>query len=166
MRYTSHIKSEPVSRTAHFLDVHPRSSPIDNRGVVGRSSIVTRAAASGGGAAGVALLCAAILGALTLTHLVRAITMRRIGGGKFSRLEALRRAIVGVQKKQIAAVLGPPRATIGRGHYLTDDTWYYPIDPRQRLALAIEFDRGVARQTQVVEGVRTESHHRTGTIDG
>lgn len=107
------------------------------------------------------MIVATILGAMTFAHLMRALATRRgAGSSQSSRLDGLRRAILGVQKKQIAAVLGQPRATIGRGNYLTDDTWYYPIDTRHRLALAIEFDQGVARQTQVIEGVRSDSLRR------
>lgn len=165
MKRAPDIASRPVL-TADFLDVHRRTHSIDNRGVPGRSSIVSRSAAmtraSGSGSgARFAIIFATILGALTLAHLVRALSTRRGAGNRqYSRLNALRSAIVGVQKKQIAAVLGPPRATIGRGNYLTDDTWYYPIDPNRRRALAIEFDRGVARQAQVINGIRSASHGR------
>ncbi|MBC8108699.1 MAG: hypothetical protein H7Z14_19100 [Anaerolineae bacterium] len=153
-----------VSRSAppdHFFDVHRGLLPNDNGAVAGRSSIVQRTAGVGGGSAGIAVIVATIVGALAFAHLVRTIMMRRgPGSTQSSRLDALRRAILGVQKKQIAAVLGQPRATIGRGNHLTDDTWYYPIDPKQRLALTIEFDRDIARQTQVIDGIRTARSRR------
>jgi len=165
MKRISQARSQPGWGSAKVFDVHSRLPRIDNRRVAGRSSIVKRATASGGGGVGgvasVAVIFGTILGALTFAHVLRTLISRRgAGAGQFSRLNALRNAILGVQKKQIAAVLGPPRATIGRGHYLTDDTWYYPIDPKQRRALAIEFDRGVARQTQVIDGIRTASTRR------
>src|SRR5688572_3408009 len=101
----------------------------------------------------VGLMLAAILAAVSLMHLAWMMksSARRNSRGP-GRLSALRRAIVGAGKRQIAAVLGPPRATIGRGNYLTDNTWYYPLDRRQRTALAIEFDNDVACVTQVIAG--------------
>ena len=161
MRHTAGAAPRSASSSS-FFDVHRRMPPHHNRAVAGHASIVKRTTAvGGGGRAGVAMIFATILGALTFAHLVRTLATRRgAGSSQSTRLDALRRAILGVQKKQIAAVLGQPRATIGRGNHLTDDTWYYPIDTRQRLALAIEFDRGVARQTQVIEGIRADSLRR------
>src|SRR4051794_38051311 len=148
------MKSSPgvASRDAsgHFFDVHRSATRIDNCGVARRSSsIVKRSGPSGGGGgAAVAILLAAVAGAVALARLVRSFSTQRDADLSSGRLSALRRAIVGVQKQQIAAVLGQPRATIGRGSYLTDDTWYYPIDLHKHLALAIQFDHNVAKQTQ------------------
>src|SRR5215204_1646654 len=122
-RAASRSALQPGSTRAEVFDVHRCSSSIDNQGVAGRSSIIKRSAVPVSGGAGVAMMFAAILGALTLAHLVRTFAMRRgAGGSPFSRLNGLRTAILGVQKKQIVAVLGLPRATIGRGNYLADDT--------------------------------------------
>jgi hypothetical protein len=65
-------------------------------------------------------------------------------------LQSLRHAIVGVDKRTIAAALGPPSATVGAGNFWSDNTWYYPLDRIARLALAIEFEQGIARQTEVL----------------
>jgi hypothetical protein len=78
---------------------------------------------------------------------------RRTGrskGGRAARLASFRRAIVGADKRTIAAALGQPRATTGVGDYLRDDTWYYLLDPDDQTALVVSFAEGVARQTQVV----------------
>jgi hypothetical protein len=119
------------------------------------SSMMNRAALGGAGAAGVAgfgTIIAMFVGALTLMHVARAAANQQ-AQRRSRRLQALRRAIVGVRKNQVAAALGPPRATIGRGDYRADDTWYYAIDPRRHVALAIEFADGIARQTQVISGM-------------
>ena len=83
---------------------------------------------------------------------------RASGGGRSSRLTSLRRAIVGADKRTIAAALGPPRATVGVGDFQRDDTWYYPLNPRQQIALAVTFARGVACQTLVVGLGRSALH--------
>jgi hypothetical protein len=143
----------PRGRVGEFFAVHPARVVVHNRGMIGGTSIMARGATGAGGAAGglgaiVALFC----GALTLIHLVRA-TAARPAELRGLRLRALRRAIVGVRKNHVAAALGPPRATIGRGDYRFDDTWYYPIDKRRHVALAIQFADGIARQTQVIKGL-------------
>jgi hypothetical protein len=61
-------------------------------------------------------------------------------------LPQLRDAILGAAKREIASVLGPPQsASVGRP---TADTWYYPLRPGERLAMAISFDRGLARDVE------------------
>jgi hypothetical protein len=58
-------------------------------------------------------------------------------------LAALRDAIVGNGKSAIASVFGPPRST-------ARNTWYYPLRPRERLAMAISFDGGLAREVEFI----------------
>src|SRR5689334_21446102 len=65
-------------------------------------------------------------------------------------LQLFRKAIVGVDKNTIMRALGPPPATVGQGLPWRDNTWYYPLDRVQQLALAIEFVNDVARQTEVL----------------
>jgi len=67
------------------------------------------------------------------------------GGARSPQLSRLCRAIVGADRRAIAAALGPPSTRT-----MQDDTWYYAIDPRRRLALAIDFVQGIARQTHVL----------------
>lgn len=135
--------------------VHQAGRSIHNRGmIVGGpgSTAMTRSAAIGVGAAGgfgaiIAMFC----GAMALIHLAH-VSANRQAQNRSRRLESLRRAIVGSRKQQVVAALGAPRATIGRGDYRADDTWYYPIDARRHIALAVEFTHGIARRTQIIIG--------------
>ena len=68
------------------------------------------------------------------------LNLTGVDGGS---LERLRHAIVGSGKRQIATVFGPPQSAAIRGS--AADTWYYPLRPRERLAMAILFDQGLAR---------------------
>lgn len=144
------------SAQAEVFAVHRRVPADHNRGMIGgSSSSIARRAALGAGAAGAGgfgTIIAIFCGALTFMHLARAAANHH-AKRRQRRLHALRRAIVGVRKNQVAAVLGPPRATIGRGDYRADDTWYYPIDLRRHIALAIEFHKGIAQQTQLIAGM-------------
>jgi hypothetical protein len=91
-----------------------------------------------------------------LLELLRASSRERVGRGAAAdlSLQSFRRAIVGADKGTIAAALGPPPATVGAGNPWSDDTWYYPLDRITRLALAIEFHDGVARQTELLRSPR------------
>jgi len=60
-------------------------------------------------------------------------------------LADLRDAIVGNGKQEIASVFGPPRSAAIQG---AADTWYYPLRKRERLAMAIQFDKGLAREVE------------------
>ena len=151
------MRNRPAGRA--FFDVHRTRPALHNRGMLGgpssSSSMVNRAVIGGVGAAGAGgfgAIIAMFCGALTLMHLARA-TANRQAELRWRRLQSLRRAIVGARKHQLVSVLGPPRATIGRGDYRADDTWYYAIDPRRHVALAVEFADGIARQTQVITGM-------------
>ncbi|HSV13253.1 MAG TPA: hypothetical protein VLI90_03290 [Tepidisphaeraceae bacterium] len=61
-------------------------------------------------------------------------------------LAGLRNAILGSGKPQIASVFGPPHSAAIRGG--VGDTWYYPLQPREKLAMAISFDDGTAREVE------------------
>src|SRR5947209_5823550 len=52
-------------------------------------------------------------------------------------LAGLRDAILGSAKPQIASVFGPPHSAAARGG--VGDTWYYPLQSSERLAMAISF---------------------------
>jgi len=71
--------------------------------------------------------------------------LRRLLRGPAGRLDPLRQALLGVDQQSVASILGRPRA-------VHDQTWYYPIDPRSKLALVIQFMHGIARQTQLLRG--------------
>jgi hypothetical protein len=61
-------------------------------------------------------------------------------------LAGLRDAILGSAKQQIASVFGPPYSAAARGG--VGDTWYYPLRASERLAMAISFDHGTARDVE------------------
>jgi hypothetical protein len=71
---------------------------------------------------------------------------------------ALRQAILGTNKHTVAEVLGPPPAAgvvgkttaQGQAHYWYAGTWYYPLDPGESSAIAIEFVEGVATKVDVI----------------
>lgn len=73
---------------------------------------------------------------------------------------SLRVSVIGRSRQELLHVLGPPPSVaVLRGAGLADvasvweaDTWYYPYDSRRRLAVAISFARGVAREVQWVRG--------------
>jgi hypothetical protein len=61
-------------------------------------------------------------------------------------LARLRSALLGSGKRKIVSMLGPPRvAQTG-----ADSTWYYPLSNEERVALAISFDQGRAREVEFV----------------
>jgi hypothetical protein len=61
-------------------------------------------------------------------------------------LARLRSEIVGNGKRRIASMLGPPRVE----QTGAEGTWYYPVDKKDHLAIAISFDRGLARDVEYV----------------
>ncbi|MGH7213724.1 MAG: hypothetical protein ACREIT_03035 [Tepidisphaeraceae bacterium] len=84
-----------------------------------------------------------------------------------SRTALLHDAIVGNTKQAVASVFGPPPTATGWRRlaaaspgssappaYLEADTWYYPIDPDRKRAMAIQFDRGLARRVEFIETPR------------
>lgn len=72
----------------------------------------------------------------------------------------LRESIIGVNKQMVQSVFGPPRAAggvpavpgPGRQAYWDADIWYYAIDPSRKIAMAIRFEKGLARTVEFVEG--------------
>lgn len=68
-------------------------------------------------------------------------------------LPMLASAIVGCSRGAVAAVFGPPRNSVVCGTYVdgeqpTNETWYYPIQREQNLAMAIEFSEDSARHVE------------------
>jgi hypothetical protein len=92
---------------------------------------------------------------------------RRAGGGSFS---ALKNAIIGTSKEAVAGVFGPPRTAAmnspapaiasDRPQYWNADTWYYLLDRRNKLGVAIEFIEGRAAKVDHIENPRTTSRMR------
>jgi hypothetical protein len=62
------------------------------------------------------------------------------------KLVTLRAAILGNGQREVASMLGPPRIAQSGA----DSIWYYPLSNEERVALAISFDRGVARRVEFV----------------
>jgi hypothetical protein len=82
---------------------------------------------------------------------------RSLGYGRPTRTESLpmlAEAIVGNTRENVAAVFGPPRGavvcgTVGAaGDASRNETWYYPLEREQNLAMAIEFDGDAARHVE------------------
>ena len=73
-------------------------------------------------------------------------------------LQMLHDAILGNSKEAVAAVFGPPPTAVtpegsssGRApSYWQADTWYYPLDPREKRAMAVRFERGVAKDVEFI----------------
>jgi hypothetical protein len=62
-------------------------------------------------------------------------------------------AIVGCSRGAVAAVFGAPRNAVVCGTYAdgeqpTHETWYYPIQREENLAMAIEFAEDSARHVE------------------
>ncbi len=77
---------------------------------------------------------------------------------------ALRGAIIGSAKGSVVAVFGPPRtALLGRNFTKLSiwraETWYYPLDRAERSAIAIRFERNIARDVEKI-GVPAELEPR------
>ena len=79
---------------------------------------------------------------------------------KLRAIERLRGSIIGNDKAAIAALFGLPRASAGfktiapamlvSSDYFYADTWYYALDRASRAALVVQFDRGIAKDAQVL----------------
>ena len=63
----------------------------------------------------------------------------------------LRDRILGLPKSSVAAELGPPRAA---ALLHSGDTWYYAIDPRRELAMAVVFENDEARAVEFFQSPR------------
>jgi hypothetical protein len=90
---------------------------------------------------------------IALTRAKRSKRRRAYRRPPAKRLRGLCQAITGVDKQTIACVLGQPAATGGARDLSSAKTWYYRLDLKRRVALAIEFDRDIAKQTRVLQGV-------------
>ena|ERR1043165_5367580 len=73
-------------------------------------------------------------------------------------IEVIRESVLGRGKTTVAAAFGAPRtAAIGRGQFSDAaafwyaDTWYYPVDSKSKTAMAVRFDRGIAREVDFFE---------------
>ena len=81
-------------------------------------------------------------------------------GESIRRTRALAAAIVGNDKHAVAAVLGLPQASSrvesSRAVFLAN-TWYYRLDARHRIAIAIEFSKDVASDVRVLHVKREET---------
>jgi hypothetical protein len=92
---------------------------------------------------------------------------RRFGRSSFT---ALKNAIIGTSKEAVAGVFGPPRTAAmsspapaiasNRPPYWSADTWYYLLDKRNKLGMAIEFIEGRAAKVDHIQNPRTRSRMR------
>ena len=78
---------------------------------------------------------------------------RRWKPSRAESLPMLATAIVGCSRGAVAAVFGPPRnavvcGTYAEGEQPDHETWYYPIEREQSLAMAIEFHDDSARHVE------------------
>jgi hypothetical protein len=62
-------------------------------------------------------------------------------------LAQLRNSLLGSGKRKVGSILGPPCVTKTG----PDNTWYYPPSRKEHLAIAISFDRDIARQVEFVK---------------
>ncbi len=69
-------------------------------------------------------------------------------------LPKLRNAILGNSRGSVAAIFGPPHATVAPAakDYWHADTWYYPLDAHRRTAVAIRFADNVAEHVDFIAG--------------
>jgi hypothetical protein len=77
----------------------------------------------------------------------------RSGGDRLDQTERLRKAILGNSRHAIAAAMGPPQGSAGTASPKTvflADCWYYRLDHRRGIAVAIEFRKDVACEVQVM----------------
>jgi hypothetical protein len=114
-------------------------------------------------------MAATLAGMVTAALVARAPYFRKLGksvgrkpsGGarrwkppsRAQSLPMLASAIVGCSRGAVAAVFGPPRnavvcGTYAEGEQPANETWYYPIQRGQNLAMAIEFREDSARNVE------------------
>lgn len=77
----------------------------------------------------------------------------------------LRAALIGRARTEILVVLGPPPATsvpeptkakLNAPPYLTSESWYYPLDVKNRLAIAITFVNDLVASVDRIPGPPAE----------
>jgi len=56
--------------------------------------------------------------------------------------------ILGARRESLYELLGPPVAV---GAHPIYETWYYPFDPDQQIAIAIQFDRRAVRHVKLIQ---------------
>jgi hypothetical protein len=101
------------------------------------------------------VLAPIVVGGMALA-LMKAGVIRRIFSGEeesLNRAQRLSRTILGNNKHAVAAALGPPEGSAGNrtsGASLGASTWYYRLDDRHHIALAIEFVNDVAAEASVL----------------
>ena len=78
----------------------------------------------------------------------------------------LRNKLVGRGKTSVAQTCGAPRTAAGgtagqilmgknrRADFWKADTWYYPLDSQSQTAMAIRFEKGIARNVEFFEAPR------------
>jgi hypothetical protein len=98
-----------------------------------------------------------------LDHSTRRRLQSRVHGQMLSPAR-LRERILGRPKAHIAAEFGPPRTAVFASHtpvaqpaFWRGDTWYYAIDPRSELAMAVSFENDQASAVEFFQAPRIES---------
>jgi hypothetical protein len=75
-------------------------------------------------------------------------------------LPLIRDSILGRGKSAVAALYGTPRtaaeksARKKRNDFWNANTWYYPIETRSQTAMAVRFEKGLARKVDFFEAPR------------
>ncbi len=75
-------------------------------------------------------------------------------------LPLIRDSILGRGKSAVAALYGTPRTAAEksqqtkRNNFWNANTWYYPIDTRSQTAMAVRFEKGLARKVDFFEAPR------------
>lgn len=75
----------------------------------------------------------------------RPLNQQDVCGGDQQTIAGLRNAIVGAGEREIVSVFGPPQSAAAgdAGH-----VWYYSLRQREKLAMAISFEQGLAREVE------------------
>jgi hypothetical protein len=68
-----------------------------------------------------------------------------MGGQPVGALEPLRQMLIGLTRREAAAALGEPKTSFSAGPakvagHWNADTWYYPMDLKNRIAIAVHFE--------------------------
>jgi len=133
----------------------------------GSTSREVRASGRLVGAIPLGILAPLVIGSAAFVLSRRGLLLRLFRNQNDSRERARRlsRAIVGNDKHSIAAALGSPQASAGAASpqaVFLASTWYYRLDSRHRLAIAIEFENDIARAAHVLHIERPPASHQSG----